>query len=567
MPSSFLGELLLIITAAFIGGFIARSLKFPPVLGYIVSGVIFGALGRNIFHSYASLVDFSQIGVSLLLFTLGFEISLDSIKKTSKRILLVGVAQVLLTTLIFIPLFLATGENIQVSLLFSIIFSFSSTAVVMKLLEEKGMLSNFPGNNILIILLVQDMFVIPTIFFVPLLFSHNAVDTGQLLQFLAFSVKPLIIFVLILLFSKLFLSRVLSLVFRYPSHELTILATIFIAAVSIGALETAGLPQSIAAFLAGVLISEQGKNMAPLSEIRPFRDVLLVMFFVTTGMLLNFNYFLSHIPLLLIVSLIVVGLKMFITYVILRFSHFSPSSSVFISSYISNTGEFAPIIGQIAFLGAFIKPDQYYFLLSVFILSLLYIPFFTGNLRKITERLSKTGLLKKFINEESGYYKGFAEENLVDHVVICGHGRVGKQVRSLLDVAHIPYVVIDFNRKIIDELTGIKKFAIYGDPTDDDVLKSGFIKNARVLVVAVPDSFSQKRVIKSAIKLNPKLSVICRSHIEDDRYDLINMGVNSIIIPELEAGLRIGGEVLERFGISGEEINLQIRRVRRNHLA
>jgi len=284
-------------------------------------------------------------------------------------------------------------------------------------------------------------------------------------------------------------------------------------------------------------------------------------------MLLNFNYFVSHIPLLLIVSLIVVGLKMFITYVILRFSHFSPSSSVFISSYISNTGEFAPIIGQIAFLGAFIKPDQYYFLLSVFILSLLYIPFFTGNLRKITERLSKTGLLKKFINEESGYYKGFAEENLVDHVVICGHGRVGKQVRSLLDVAHIPYVVIDFNRKIIDELTGIKKFAIYGDPTDDDVLKSGFIKNARVLVVAVPDSFSQKRVIKSAIKLNPKLSVICRSHIEDDRYDLINMGVNSIIIPELEAGLRIGGEVLERFGISGEEINLQIRRVRRNHLA
>lgn len=567
MPSSFLGELLLIITAAFIGGFIARSLKFPPVLGYIVSGVLFGVLGRNIFHSYASLVDFSQIGVSLLLFTLGFEISIDSLRKTSKRVFLVGVTQVLLTTLVFIPLFLATGENIQVSFLFSIIFSFSSTAVVMKLLEEKGLLSNFPGNNVLIILFVQDMFVIPTIFFVPLLFSHNAVGASQLLQFLAFSVKPLVIFILILIFSKLFLSKVLSLVFRYPTHELTILATIFTAAVSIGALETAGLPQSIAAFLAGVLISEQGKNMAPLSEIRPFRDVLLVMFFVTTGMLLNFNYFLSHIPLLLTVSVVVVGLKMLITYVILRFSRFSPSSSVFISSYISNTGEFAPIIGQVAFLGAFIKPDQYYFLLSVFILSLLYIPFLTGNLRKIIERLSETGLLSKFINAQKGYYKGFAEESLADHVVICGHGRVGKQVRSMLDIAHIPYVVIDFNRKIIDELIGINKFAIYGDPTDDDVLKSSFIENARVLVVAVPDSFSQKRVIESALKLNPKLSVICRSHIEDDRFDLINMGVNSIIIPELEAGLRIGGEVLERFGVSGEEVNLQMRRVRRNHLA
>lgn len=564
MSGSFLSEILLIIAAAFVGGFIARTLKFPPVLGYIASGIFFGIVGKSLFNSYESLVSLSQIGVSLLLFTLGFEISLDALKKISKKILFVGFLQLILVSAVTLPLFLIFNFDFKVSILFSVLFSFSSTAVVIKILEEKGLLNDFPGNNVFVFLLIQDLFIIPVIFFLPVLFSKEGVSSFSLVDFLFRAIKPLIIFSGIFLVSKLFLKRFLNLLFRYPSHELTILATIFTAALSILLFASVGLPQSIAAFLAGVLISEQGKNLAPLTEIRPFRDLFLVLFFVLTGMLLNFDFFTSNFVLIILLSIIATVGKFGVTYLILRFSGYSPASGVFISSHLSNIGEFAVVIGQIAFLSGFINSQNYNFLLSFFILSLVYVPFWLNYLRLGIEKLAGTGLLKKVLPISLGAPpkdRGFS-----NHVVICGHGRVGKEVRALLDLANISYVVIDFNRKVINDLIDLNRYAIYGDPTDNEILKASFIESAKALVIAVPDGFSQKKIIDAALKFNPKLIVLCRSHIEEDRYDLINMGVNTIIIPELEAGLRIGSEVLDIFNIPSQEVDSFVKRLRREHL-
>lgn len=565
MPSVFLSEIILIITAAFFGGFVARSIKLPPVLGYITSGVIFGIIGRNFFESYESLVSLSQVGVSLLLFTLGFEISLDVLKKINKKILLVGILQVLSVALIIFPLLLFFNLDAKVAILFSMLFSFSSTAIVVKLLEEKSLLQDFPGNNVFIFLLIQDLFVIPIIFFLPILFSKTGLSPVSLVDFLASSIKPIAIFLGILLLGKLFLSRLLNFLFRYPSHELTILATIFTATVSILLFSLVGLPQAIAAFLAGVLISEQGKNLAPLTEIRPFRDLFLVLFFVMTGMLLNFPFFLENLPFVISVSIIVVFIKFLVTYLILRFSSYSKSAAVFISSYLSNVGEFAVVISQIAFTAAIIGVREYNLILSVFILTLGFIPLFLKYARGIAEKVSRLGVLGKVLPKSTESTEGISQ-TFENHVVICGHGRVGREICTMLDLASIPYVVIDFNKKVINELLTLSKYAIYGDPTDLEILKASFVENAKILVVAVPDTFSQKRIIDTALKLNPKIIILCRSHIEEDRYDLINMGVNTIIMPELEAGLRIGSEVLDLFGVKQDEIDLYTKRLRRQHL-
>ncbi|EKD85956.1 MAG: hypothetical protein ACD_37C00559G0002, partial [uncultured bacterium] len=176
MYSGFLSELILIVIAAFLGGFIARSLKLPPVLGYIVSGIIFGAIGKDFFDSYDSLLALSQIGISLFLFTLGFEISLDTLKKLNKRIFLIGILQILILSAIALPLLLMFGLELRFSILLSILFSFSSTAVIVKVLEEKGLISDFPGNNVFVFLLIQDILVVPLIFFLPVLFSETAIS-------------------------------------------------------------------------------------------------------------------------------------------------------------------------------------------------------------------------------------------------------------------------------------------------------------------------------------------------------------------------------------------------------
>lgn len=550
MPVSLLGEILIIITAAFVGGFVARSLKLPLVLGYIVSGIIFGALGKNFFPSYSSLIDLSQLGVSLLLFTLGFEISWENIKKIRGRILVIGFSQVLVTVLCLLPLFTIFQFDLRVAFLLSVLFSFSSTAVVVKILEEKGMISDFPGDNALLLLLVQDLLVVPIIFFLPLIFSKTGFSFSQTGDIFFLALKPLILFVGLYLFNKYFLTRSMNLLYKYPSHELTILATIFTAAVSIGIFTFVGLPQSIAAFLAGVILSEQGKNLAPLSEIRPFRDVFLVLFFVTTGMLVDVRFLISNAPVLLLLAGVVILAKFLILYIILRFSRYSPSSSIFISSHLSNIGEFAIIIGQIAFLGAYINLQEYNAILSIFAFSLFILPFWVKYARRGGEKLASVGLLKQFTGRSAYFFKGFENEELSEHVVICGHGRVGKEVRYILDLAGITYVVVDFNRHVISELSNKSKFVIYGDPTDKEVLENAMVQNAKVLVVAVPDSFSQKRIIKQARSLNKNITIICRSHIEEDKDDLLNLGVSKIIMPELEAGLKIGEEVLSVFNIS-----------------
>jgi CPA2 family monovalent cation:H+ antiporter-2 len=285
----------------------------------------------------------------------------------------------------------------------------------------------------------------------PILFSSSGVSPISIFEFFLSAVKPILIFLTILVLSKIFLARLLNFLFRYPSHELTILATIFTASVSILLFTLVGLPQAIAAFLAGVLISEQGKNLAPLSEIRPFRDLFLVLFFVLTGMLLNFQFFIDNLSLVISISLAIILVKFSVIYLILRFASYSPSASVFVTSYLSNVGEFTIVISQIALTSAAIGMQEYNLVLSVFILSLVFIPFLLKYARGGAERVARLGVLGRILPQENGGQDIKPAQIFENHVVICGHGRVGRETRSMLDLASIPYVVIDFNKKVISD--------------------------------------------------------------------------------------------------------------------
>lgn len=564
MHPSFINEIVLLVVAAFLGGFVARSIKLPPVVGYLISGIIFGVVGRNFVPSYQSLFELSQIGISLLLFTLGFEVSLQTLRRVSKKILLIGVLQVVLTSLLLLPVLVIFRFPLPVATLFSILFSFSSTAVILKILEEKSMVNNFPGNNVFIVLLIQDLFIVPVIFLMPLIFNSHFIFPDSVINFVVTAVKPLIVFLMMLLVSRVFLSKLFKLLFRYPQQELTMLSTIFVAVLSIGLLNYAGLPQSIAAFFAGIIISEEGKNLAPLAAIRPLRDILLVLFFVMIGMLVNGITLLQMLPFIAAMTILVLSIKFGVLFFVLRFFKFLPSANIFISSYLSNIGEFAIVVSQIAFVSHFISIVQYESLLSVFITSLICIPLVTYTSKFLFERYKHTRFVKSIMGD-SHYFARSAYEKVENHVIILGHGRVGREVRNLLEMGEIPYVVIDIDRNSVEELTKGMKNALYGDPTDIEILKSAGVKSAKILVVGLPDSFSQKVIIKSALELNPKLVVLCRSHKDEDKYELVNLGVNTIVIPEFEAGLRIGKKVLELLGFSDKNTLELLRKLRKFH--
>lgn len=564
MHVSFINEIILLVVAAFIGGFVARSIKLPPVVGYVVSGVIFGVIGKAFIPSYDGLFELSQIGISLLLFTLGFEVSLQTLRKINKVVIYIAFLQIVLTSIFILPILLLFHFPFAVSLLFSILFSFSSTAVILKILEEKGIVSNFPGNNVFIILLIQDLFIIPIIFLMPLLFNTQFKFPETLILFLITALKPIVIIAVMLIVSKIFLSKILKVLFRYPQQELTILATIFMAALSIGLLSWAGLPESIAAFFAGVLISEEGKNLTPLAAIKPLRDILLVLFFVMIGMLVNGQSMLLALPVIIVTTVLILLIKFFVLFAILRFFKFIPSANVFISSYLANIGELAVVVAQIAFVAHYINKAEYESLLEIFIVSLVLIPIMTVISKKIYDRHKNSKFMKSFMGD-SHYFMRSAYDKIENHVVILGHGRVGKEVRNLLEMGNVEYVVVDYDRKAIDHLLQNMKNALYGDPTDIDVLTGAGIRKARILVVALPDGLTQKIIIKKALELNPKLTILCRSHVDEDKYELVNLGVNTIVIPEFEAGLRIGKKVLELLGFSNSSTVELLRKLRKFH--
>lgn len=564
MEFSFINEIIILIIAAFIGGFAARTIKLPPVVGYLASGIIFGTVGRAIIPSHETLFELSQIGIALLLFTLGFEISLKTFRRMSKKILFAGLLQIILTTAALFPILLIFQFSIQISVLFALLFSFSSTAVVLKILEERGMVTNFPGNNVFVVLLIQDLFIVPVIFLMPFIFSDTFLFPQSIVAFLVTAVKPLIAFILLYILGRLFLSKIFHILFRYPQQELTILATIFTAVVSIGVLIYAGLPEAIAAFFAGVLVSEEGKNLAPLSSIKPLRDILLVLFFVLIGMMVNANTLFINLPIIFVASLFIIVVKFLVTFGILRYYKFIPSANIFISSYLSNVGEFALVIAQIALISNFIDLSDYEKLLGIFIVSLVSIPLVTRLAKYTFDRYKGVQFVKNMMGE-SHYFMRSAFEEVKDHVIILGHGRVGKEVRNLLDMGEVPYIVVDFNRAVIDSLASNMKNALYGDPADEDVLKSAGIKRARIVVIAVPDSITQKILVKTCLHLNPKVVILCRSHIDEDKYELVNLGVNTIVIPEFEAGLRIGKKVLELLGFDERSTIDLLRKLRKFH--
>ncbi len=564
MHGTFINEIILLIIAAFIGGFVARSIKLPPVVGYIVSGIVFGTVGKAFIPSYENLFELSQMGISLLLFTLGFEISLKTFSRLNRKIFYVGVLQILLTSILIFPILLLFHFSLQMSILFALLFSLSSTAVVLKILEEKGMVTNFPGNNVFVVLLIQDLFIIPVIFLMPLLFSSQFEFPGSIFTFLFTVIKPLGAFILMYIFGRLFFSKIFTVLFRYPQQELTILATLFTAVLSIGVLTYAGLPEAIAAFFAGVLISEEGKNLAPLAAVKPLRDILLVLFFVLIGMMVDGPSLILNLPVILVASALILVVKFFASFFILRFFKFIPSANVFISSYLANIGEFALVIAQIALVSRFITLHDYESLLGIFIVSLVMIPLVTKSVKYVFEKYKHTNFVRNFMGD-SHFFMRSIYDKVENHVIILGHGRVGQEVRNLLDMGEVPYVVVDFDRRTIDALSKNMKNGLYGDPTDSDVLKGAGIKRARILVVALPDSFTQKLIIKKALSLNPNLVILCRSHIDEDKYELVNLGVNTIVIPEFEAGLRIGKKVLELLGFSDKNTIELLRKLRKFH--
>lgn len=555
----------LILGLAFLGGFLAKKIKQPTVVGYLLAGVFISLVTSKFFPVKDLLSFLAEIGVALLMFTLGLELSLDFLRRIRVVALWGGLIQILLVIVLSIFIFPLFGFDFYSSLFMGCAFSLSSTAIVVKILSERGEIDTLPGEIMLGWLLVQDLAVLPMMVILPAIGQ-----TGANFGLLTASIfKSLAILVVILFLGKKLVPKFICWVADFGSRELLLIAVVSLCLLTAIFTSALGLSLALGAFLAGLIISKTSENHAIFSEIRPLRDLFSIIFFVSLGMFLNPYFLARNILPILGISILVVLTKFLIVLVLVLYLGYHIKTTLLVSMGLVQVGEFAFILSRVGLNKGLINEDIFSLILSVALLTILVTPWFILwaprvylGLQRATMRFPKIHHWL-FIRTDR-----FAKEEgleLSNHVVICGHGRVGSWLARALQLFRIPYIVIDYNHQMILALKKRGVNALYGDPADIDVLDYAQVDKAKIVVVAIPDQATTEVIIANCQNLNPNVKIISRIHQKEALPRLKTLGATCLIQPEFEAALSIIHRVLQFLGVNREEVAGKIKRIKIEH--
>lgn len=523
-------DLIAVFVAAFVGAAVAKKFNQPVLTGYLLAGLLATTLfGR--FFQFASAPFLADLGLAFLMFTVGVDFSFRRLARVKKIVVFGALAQMILTT----GVFYLFGHN----LILAVVFSLSSTAIVVKLLSEKGQLDTLPSEIIVGWLLVQDLAVVPIL---------AVMSSGNVIFSL---LKAAVLLYVVLVLGKKVVPKFLEKVSQLGSGEVLLIFVVCLVLSFAALTNYFGLSLALGAFLAGLLLSQRGAA----AEIRPLRDVFGVIFFVTLGVLISPNFLLNNWFLILKFVLLVILVKLVVSTMITLLFKYHLKTALQVGLSLTQVGEFAFIVSRVALTNGTINQETYSLILAVTILTMILTPWQVGLSVGVYERLRflagkwSPRLYGLIFSGFDRYQRDHQKIELVDHVVICGHGRVGKHITRILAMAGIPYVVVDYNYNVVTELTASGIVAVLGDPTDREVLDFAGVSKAAAVIVAVPDRYSQELIIQNCQTLKSGVMIVCRSHFEEDHRRLYALGVTTVVSPELEAAFSMSHRVLDTLGV------------------
>ncbi len=554
--------LFLIVVAAVAGGVLAKFLKLPPLVGYIVMGIMVGSVLPENLKSASSL---AEIGIILLLFSIGVELSFDRLSKFFKVAVFGALIQIVLVTAISYLLLVGFGMNPTTSLILSVGFSLSSTAVCVKILSDRGETGTIHGGVTVAWLLVQDLAVIPIMVILPILGHAGDGVAGLIILSL---VKATLVISAAVILGKLVVPYIIHFVAEANSRELLLLTSVGIAFGTAAGTSFFGISPALGAFLAGIVISESQEHHAIFAETRPLRDLFVALFFVTMGFLVTPSVVIVKFPLIIAVALMVVVVKVVVVFLISVLFGYKGRTGIANSFGLAQVGEFAFVIFSTALGLKLISASDTSLGISVTLLTLIIAPLLFDKVvpfwRKTRDITSKWPALGKFFS--SGEKRGDSSDTgFSDHIIICGYGRVGKWVGRALSTFDIPFVVVEYNQNVVNELTEGGISVLYGDPTEPEVLEAVGIRQAKAVILAIPDRVAQETLITYVQTVAPNVKIISRAHEDKDWEKLKTLRVDKIVQPEFEAAIEIVRSVLISKGKNRDEISEAVKSLRVSH--
>lgn len=567
LPLDLLFNAIIFVLFPFVGGAIMTKLRLPRMLGYIISGMVLGLLVKGTSQQFLSL--FANIGLILLLFTIGLETNLATLRRFGKLLLSIGIAQMMLTMLVFYAMIAALGMTMLESFILAFAFSLSSTALVSKIIQEKGEENSLVGGITLSILILQDLLVIPFMIFLSSL-GKTTSHVDIFINIVLTSGKTLIILSIMYFFGQKLAPYIFAKTARL-SRELLNLLTILSVVVAVFIFTYLGLSPAIAAFVAGTIIGGTMEHYQIFSQMRPLRDIFTILFFVVLGASIDVSQLFLKLPSTLLFVAIAMLLKFVIVSALFTYFKFHSKTAFSGGLLLSQIGEFAFVVLHQSYFAQIVSNDTYYFGITATLITIALSPILIDHKDKMYLGLRKFvrthfPAIDHYISHQVDSEPAHIDVlNLSHHVVICGYGRVGSYIGRALSLADIPFVAIDYNFSIVEEQKKKGINIIYGDPSDIDMLDFADAEKALMLISAVPDAFSQEMIVLNAKILNPKIIILSRVAIETQRQRIKDLGAEIVIQPEFEAALSIVKKVLVGFKIPRKDIIGKIKRLKLEH--
>jgi CPA2 family monovalent cation:H+ antiporter-2 len=550
--------LILFLLSAAVGGVaLARRFGMPTMLAYLIIGIVLGPHGAAMLEESDEVHQLAEFGVVFLMFSIGLEFSLKHLHTMRKQVLGLGVSQVVLTALgAGLATWIGYGQGWRSGVAVGLAVAMSSTAIVARMLSERFELHSQSGRQTMSVLLFQDIAVVPFL----ILFPALAAPETNLFESLAVAAleAAAVLFLLVWAGQRL-MRRLYDSVAKYKSEELFVLATLWVVVGLAYATGRAGLSLALGAFVGGMLISETAYRHQVEADIRPFRDILLGLFFITVGMMLDIGYMLSHLPELLLAVFLLVGGKALVVLLIAFGARNNLDTALRTGAQLAQAGEFGLVLIQLANSLGLVSADTFQLTLSAMLISMFIAPFLIEGAARLSGELARGDWTNKAINIHDIATKSFGLE---DHVIICGYGRSGERIGEFLNAENIPFLALEIDPARIARARAAGGAVVFGNPDRTEVLKAAGLSRARGVAIAYPDAHSAERVVRAIRRLREDLPIVVRVSDESDVARLKEAGATEVIPEILEGSLLIAAEMLAQIGVPMEQAISHVRAAR-----
>ncbi|WP_291726018.1 cation:proton antiporter [Bernardetia sp.] len=564
---SILSDVVVILALAIPVILVLYRVNLPSIVGFLVTGVIAGPYVLKLVTSQEHIDILAEIGVVLLLFTIGMEFSLPNLLRIRKAVFLAGSLQLVLTTTVFGAItYFGTYDYLPIAIFYGFLSTLSSTAIVLKLLQMRGEMGSPHGQIILAILIFQDIAVVPMMLMMPILAGQADNILQEVLLMIA---KTAAVLAFLVLVSKFVLKPFLNLVVMTKSKELFI-STIVVICFSVAYLTSlAGLSLALGAFLAGLVMSESDYAHEATGYILPFKEIFTSIFFISIGMLMDINFLWANLMEIILLTVMSMIIQAFLAFWAAKSLKVTAKTAILVGLSICQIGEFAFVLAKSGTEIGLMPIELYQYFLSTSVLTMAFAPILIINSKRISHfliyRLPKPKFISNWATKRvriPEFLEEFKDKNLEDHIVIIGFGYNGKTIAKAARLSNIPFIIIETDPRRVKKDSVYRKNILFGDAMNEEVQHGVNFKKARIVVITLTDLEITKVLTQKIKHYNSEVAVLVRNKRAKDVAGIEKAGADIVVTDELEANLELFTQALQYYYLPQREVYSLISKIR-----